>query len=122
MRIAVSSETQAGLDALVAAHFGRCPFFTLIDLEGEKIQSITVVPNPFYPNHEPGQVPAFIAAQGAHVMLTGGMGSRAAAFFQQYGIQPVTGASGSVRQALERFMRGELGGYASCSDSLAHGH
>jgi hypothetical protein len=39
MRIAVSTETNAGLDAPVAGHFGRCPFFTLIDLEAEQIQT-----------------------------------------------------------------------------------
>ena len=55
-------------------------------------------------------------------MLTGGMGGRAVAFFEQYGIQPVTGAAGTVRQALDRFQRGELDGSAPCSESVAHGH
>ncbi|MGC8780248.1 MAG: NifB/NifX family molybdenum-iron cluster-binding protein [Anaerolineae bacterium] len=122
MRIAVSTETNAGLDAPVAGHFGRCPFFTLIDLEGEQVQAVQVVANPFFPNHEPGQVPAFIYRQGVQAMVTGGMGSRAAAFFEQYGIRPVTGAAGTVRQAVEAFWRGELGGWAPCSDSVAHGH
>jgi predicted Fe-Mo cluster-binding NifX family protein len=122
MRIAVSSETNAGLNAPVAGHFGRCPFFTLIDLEGEHIQAVQVVANPFFPNHEPGQVPAFVHSQGANVMLTGGMGGRAAAFFEQYGIQPVTGASGAVSQALTLLQSGALGGWAPCSESVAHGH
>jgi predicted Fe-Mo cluster-binding NifX family protein len=122
MRIAVSAETNAGLDAPVAGHFGRCPFFTLIDLDGDQIQSVQVVANPYFPKHEPGQVPDFVHSQGAHAMLTGGMGGRAAAFFEQYGIQPVTGAAGTVRQALASYQRGELGGWAPCSDSVAHGH
>jgi len=122
MRIAVSTETNAGLDAPVAGHFGRCPFFTLIDLDEDRVQAVQAIANPFFPNHEPGQVPAFIHAQNANVMLTGGMGGRAVAFFEQYGIQPVTGAAGTVRQALECFQRGELGGYAPCSESVAHGH
>jgi len=122
MRIAVSTETNAGLDAPVAGHFGRCPFFTLIDLDEDRVQAVQAIANPFVPNHEPGQVPGFIHAQNANVMLTGGMGGRAVAFFEQYGIQPVTGAAGTVRQALECFQRGELGGYAPCSESVAHGH
>jgi hypothetical protein len=37
MRIAVSTETNAGLDAAVSPHFGRCPFYALVDLqEGQK--------------------------------------------------------------------------------------
>ncbi|MCX6028119.1 MAG: NifB/NifX family molybdenum-iron cluster-binding protein [Chloroflexi bacterium] len=122
MRIAVSTETNAGLDAPVAGHFGRCPFFTLIDLEAEQIQAVQVVTNPYFLAHEPGQVPQFVHSQNVNVMLTGGMGGRAAAFFEEYGIRPVTGASGTVRQALECFQRGELGGYAPCSESVAHGH
>jgi len=122
MRIAVSTETNAGLDAPVAGHFGRCPFFTLIDLEGEQIQATQVVANPYFLAHEPGQVPQFVHDQNVNVMLTGGMGGRAVAFFEQYGIQPVTGASGTVRQALECFQRGDLGGWAPCSESVAHGH
>lgn len=122
MRIAVSTETNAGLDAPVAGHFGRCPFFTLIDLEGDQVQAVQVVANPFFPAHEPGQVPAFIQSQSANVMLAGGMGGRAAALFEQYGIQPVTGATGTVRQALECFQGGDLGGWAPCSESVEHGH
>ena len=122
MRIAVSTETDAGLDAPVAGHFGRCPFFTLIDLEGEQIQAVRVVANPFFPNHEPGQVPGFIRAQNANVMLTSGMGGRAVAFFEQYGIRPVTGAGGTVRQAVAAFLQGQLAAAAPCGESVAHGH
>jgi predicted Fe-Mo cluster-binding NifX family protein len=119
MRIAVSTETNAGLDAAVAGHFGGCPFFTLIDLEEEQIRAIQVVANPYFLAHEPGQVPQFVHSQNVNVMLTGGMGGRAVAFFEQYGIQPVTGAAGTVRQAIAAFLQGQIAGAAPCRD---HGH
>lgn len=122
MRIAVSSETNTGLDAPVAGHFGHSPFFTLIDLEGEQVSRVEVVANPFATGHQPGQVPAFVQSQGVEAMVTGGMGERAAAFFDQYGIRPLTGAAGTVREALGSFQRGELTGWTACSDSVAHGH
>lgn len=122
MRIVVSSETNAGLDAPVAGHFGRCPFFTLIDMEEDQVKTVQVVENPYFHGHEPGQVPAFVHDQGADVMLAGGMGGRAVAFFEQYGIKPVTGAAGTVRQALDCFQAGQLNGWAPCSESVAHGH
>ena len=53
-------------------------------------------------------------------MLTGGMGYRAVTFFEQYGIQPVTGASGTVRDAVDQFLNGQLTGAAPCSESVAH--
>ena len=53
-------------------------------------------------------------------MLTGGMGRRALDFFAQYGIEPVTGASGTVRLALEQYLGGDLEGAAPCAQSQEH--
>ena len=94
-RIAVSADDRDGLDSAVSPHFGRCPFFILVDLDGCEVQDVRAVENPYYARHQPGQVPGFIDGQDVDVMLTGGMGRRAISFFEQYGIQAVTGASGS---------------------------
>jgi predicted Fe-Mo cluster-binding NifX family protein len=122
MRIAVSVETNNELESVVAHHFGRCPFFALVDLEGRDVQAVKVVENPFFNGHQPGQVPGFIKEQNANVMLSGGMGGRAIEFFQQFGIETATGADGTVRQSLERYLGGELTGAAPCKESVEHGH
>jgi len=122
MRIAISADNNNGLDSIVSPHFGRCPHFVLVDLEGQAVQTVSAVNNPYYDNHSPGQVPAFISSHGVNVMLTGGMGHRAITFFEQFGIRPVTGAAGSVRQSLERYLGGALQGAAPCHESEAHAH
>ena len=122
MRIAVSVETKDGLDSIVAHHFGRCPFFALIDVEEKDVTAVEVIDNPFFSGHQPGQVPGFIKDMGADVMLSGGMGGRAIQFFQQFDIQTATGADGTVYQALERYLDGELTGAAPCKESVDHGH
>ncbi len=122
MRIAISAEDNRGLDSVVNPHFGRCPYFVLVDLEGNQVRNVAVVPNPYFGHHQPGQVPAFIHSQGANVMLTGGMGRRALAFFHEYGVEPVTGAYGTVRNALEQYLNGDLQGAAPCAESLTHAH
>jgi len=122
MRIAVSADENKGLESAVGPHFGRCPYFVLVDVEGQQIQGAKTIPNPYYGNHQPGQVPTFIHSQGAEVMLTGGMGGRAVEFFEQVGIQPVTGADGTVRQSVQRFLDGALQGSAPCRESIEHGH
>ena len=33
MRIAVSSESNQGLESSVSAHFGRCPYYVIVDVE-----------------------------------------------------------------------------------------
>jgi predicted Fe-Mo cluster-binding NifX family protein len=122
MRIAISADTDLGLESMVSPHFGRCPHYALVDVEGQTITSVKTVPNPYYLEHVPGVVPEFINKQGANVMLTGGMGQRAVAFFEQFGIQPVTGACGTVRAAVCQFLDGQLAGAAPCSESVAHAH
>jgi predicted Fe-Mo cluster-binding NifX family protein len=122
MRIAISADNDNGLDSVVSPHFGRCPHFVLVDLEGQEIQAVSAVDNPYYSNHQPGQVPAFINSHDVDVMLTGGIGRRAIMFFEQLGIQPVTGAGGTVRQSLERYLGGGLQGAVPCRESVEHAH
>ena len=50
------------------------------------------------------------------------MGRRAGAFFEQYGIKAVTGASGTVRYALERYLGGQLRGVQPYRESIEHAH
>jgi predicted Fe-Mo cluster-binding NifX family protein len=122
MRIAVSTDNKNGLESVVSPHFGRCPHFVLVDLEGDNVGEVREVDNPYYGNHQPGQVPALISSFGANVMLSGGMGGRAIMFFEQYGIEGVTGAYGTVRQSVERYLGGQLKGAAPCKESQEHGH
>jgi len=121
-RVAVSADDNDGLDSVVSPHFGRCPYYVFVEVEGREVKQVDAVANPFYGKHALGQVPAFINEQGVDVMLTGGMGGRAIGFFQQYGVQAVTGASGTVRHALEQYLGGQLQGAEPCRESQDHGH
>lgn len=127
MRIAISSQDSQGLDGVVSQHFGRCPFYTFLDFVDDKIAQITVLPNPYFSSHQPGQVPAFIKTQGTDMLITGGMGRRAISLFEQYSIQTFTGATGTVREALEQALSGALPEAVPCAGhegehSTDHGH
>ena len=120
MRIAFSCDDDRGLEGVMAHHFGRCPYYAFVDVEDGQVKGVEVVSNPYYGQHAPGVVPDFIHSQGAKVMITGGMGSRAVAFFDQYGIEVITGASGTVRYALDAYLQGRLGGAEPCGESRRH--
>ena len=122
MRFAISAETNEGLDSRVAQHFGRCPYFAIVDVEGQKIQSVNMVQNPFFSGHQPGQVPNFIHEHKANFMLSGGMGGRAIQFFKQYGIGVSTGAAGTVSETLANYFAGNLREASPCAESIKHGH
>jgi predicted Fe-Mo cluster-binding NifX family protein len=122
MRIAFSVDQDQGLESIVSPHFGRCPYYVLADVEERTVKRVTSTANPFFENHQPGQVPAFIKGQGADVIITGGMGRRAIASFEHSGVEPVTGAFGSVAHALQEYLAGRLGGAQPCRESVAHLH
>ena len=121
--IAVSSETNVGLESSVAGHFGGCPYFTLVEVEDNNIVNHRVVENPYFQAHQPGAIPNFINDQGANVILSGGMGGRAQQFFHDFGIEPVTGAMGTIRDAINAYLSNSLKGAEPCNhDDHEHGH
>lgn len=122
MKIAVTAESSAGLESTVAEHFGHAPYFLFVDVDDGKISAAESVPSPFGGGHAPGEVPSFVKGRQADVILSGGMGGRAVAAFESLGIHATTGATGSVRAAIENYLKGDLTGAAPCNESVKHGH
>jgi predicted Fe-Mo cluster-binding NifX family protein len=120
MRIAISAEDDRGLESAISFHFGRCPYFVLVDVEDGAVTEVMAVQNPYYAEHHPGMVPPFIQSHDADVMVSGGMGRRAIELFASYGIQAATGASGTVQTALDAYLGGKLATAAPCRDGFIH--
>lgn len=120
MRIAISVVEGKGLDSAVSHHFGRCPYYVLVDIENGEIQEVRSVENPFVQSHQPGMVPGFIRDQGVDVMISGGMGRRALGFFEEYGIDVATGADSTAKESLKRYLAGELRQGEACRESIKH--
>lgn len=120
MKIAIATDDNMGLDAIVSHHFGRCPYYVVVDVDDKEIKDVETVKNPFYESHgQTGEVPRFIHSLGADVIISGGMGPKAIGFFQQLGVQAFTGASGIVRDVINDYMSGRIDGAAPCSDHSA---
>lgn len=113
-RVAVASATHGGLDDSIGQHFGRCRVFTLCEVDPGGIRVTQVAPNPFAAGHAPGDVPSFIQGTAANVLLVGGIGGRAIAFFEQMGVEVSAGHTGTVREAVEAWRSGAAGGAAAC--------
>ncbi|MGB9660923.1 MAG: NifB/NifX family molybdenum-iron cluster-binding protein [Moorellaceae bacterium] len=114
MKIAVATEGN-----MVAEHFGHCSQYTLFQVEGQRVISKTVIPNP---GHQPGFLPGYLASLGVNCVIAGGMGTRAAELFAEHGIQTVTGASGPVDEVVGAYLRGDLRTRGGFCDHGHHGH
>jgi len=115
MRIAISTDGD-----FVSAHFGRCPSFTIVDIEDSKVVKREVVDNP---GHQPGFIPKFLHEQGVECIIAGGMGMRATGFFNEFGIQAVVGISGKIDEVLKKLQNGTLkGGESLCKPGSGKGY
>lgn len=115
MRVAISTDGD-----YVSPHFGRCPSFTIVDIEDGKIIKKEMIENP---RHQPGFIPQFLHQQGIDYIICGGMGSRAKSFFNEFGIQTIVGISGSIEEVLDKFLNGTLkGGESLCKPGSRKGY
>jgi predicted Fe-Mo cluster-binding NifX family protein len=115
MKVAVSTDGE-----FVSAHFGRCPHFTIAEIENGKVLSKKVIDNP---GHQPGFLPEFLSEKGVSYIIAGGMGSRAQRLFSEKGIQAIMGIEGKIDDVLERFARDELeSGESLCKPGSGKGH
>lgn len=107
-------------NGMVSAHFGRCPQFTLVEINEEGSYNKKVIRNP---GHQMGLIPKFLNEQGVNVVIAGGMGRRAIGFFNQYGIETIVGVTGSVDEVIQKILDGTLeGGESLCSPRSGKGY
>ena len=107
MKICVSAVANS-LDAQLDPRFGRCPYFVIVDSESMQFEAI--------PNMASGatggagiQAAQIIANNGVKVVITGNVGPNAFQALSAAGIKIVTGVFGTVREAVEKYKKGELG-------------
>ncbi len=107
MRIAIPSTDGNGLESEVSQHFGRSSFYTFVDVKGGKIANVEVKALNTE-GHGPGDLPTFVKENGGEVVVAYGMGSRAVDFFNQLGIQVVTGAYGKISDVVGALLENKL--------------
>lgn len=100
MKVAIATENNQ-----VAAHFGRCPQYTIATIKDGTVENIDTVANP---GHEPGRLPRLLASLGVNCIIAGGMGPRAQELFAAAGIATIVGVSGLVDEVLDSYLQGTL--------------
>lgn len=115
MKIAISTD-----NGYVSAHFGRCPEFTILNIDDGKVIEREIISNP---GHHPGYLPSFFEQQGVVAVVAGGGGQRAQALFAQKNIQFVLGVAGTIDEIVDKLCKGELkGGESLCQPGAGKGY
>jgi len=106
VKICVTSEGD-NLDSKVDPRFGRCKYFIVADIDTLKIEAINN-PNIDSMGGAGIQSGQFIAEQKVKAVLTGNVGPNAFQTLQAAGVDVITGISGTVKEAIEKYKTGEL--------------
>jgi predicted Fe-Mo cluster-binding NifX family protein len=106
MKVAVSS-TGRDLESTVDPRFGRCQYFIVVDTETMKYDAM---PNTSIgAAHGAGiQAAQLVASWGVDIVLTGNVGPNAFTALSAAGVQVLTGALGTIRDAVDQYKRGGL--------------
>jgi len=106
VKIAVSS-TGPDLSAQVDPRFGRCQYFIVVDpdtLESEAFLNPSISAS----GGAGAQAAQLVAAKGAKAVLTGHCGPNAFTALRAAGIEIITGAAGTAKDAIEQYKAGQL--------------
>jgi len=106
MKIGVTS-TGEDLHANVDQRFGRCKYFLIVDAESMEFEVLSNE-NAMAFGGAGIQTAQTIANKGVEAIVTGNVGPNAFQTLVAAGIKVFTGASGTIKEAVEKYKKGEL--------------
>jgi predicted Fe-Mo cluster-binding NifX family protein len=105
MKVAVTA-TGPDLDSQVDPRFGRCQYLVIVDPESMQFEAL--VNSGAVAQGAGIATGQLIASNGVKVVLTGDRGPNAHQVLSAANIKVVTGVSGSVRDAINKYKSGQL--------------
>ena len=109
VRIVVPVSDEKGIDAQLSQHFGRAPFYAIIDLDekGQVIGQGTIA-NTSEHFGGVGLPPDRIMQLKPKVLVTYGLGSKALTMFQDAGVAVLRTEVNTVREVINAYNNNEL--------------
>jgi predicted Fe-Mo cluster-binding NifX family protein len=109
-RIMMPVEDEAGLDAQLAHHFGRAPYFAIVEFdENQKTSKVKTEPNRSeHMGGAPGHSHESFLALKPDIVVACTMGPGALSTFQNAGITVLKAIENTVKGNIESFKEGKL--------------
>ncbi len=108
LRLAVPADSDTGLQSTRSGHFGRCNYYTLIDIKDNQIVKITPLKNGGHT--QGGCFAPVMLLSGNHVtkLVVAGIGGRPLQGFRANGIEVYFGGGNTVEETLNLYLNDQL--------------
>lgn len=118
--IIIPSEDESGLNARIAEHFGRAPFYTVVSLdENGEVTDIKTVNNSGEHFGGAGHMHDNLLTLKPNAVITFGMGPRGINGFNETGTKVLKATGETVNDAVNAFKKNEL---EELSEGCHHAH
>lgn len=91
---------------LVSPHYGQAEGFVLVEIDGGRVQSRSMVPAPS--EHSCGGLAQLFMQHGVDTVIVGGIGGGAVQHLNAAGVNIIAGASGNIEDVLSSYVEGTL--------------
>jgi predicted Fe-Mo cluster-binding NifX family protein len=119
MKICFTSQGN-NLDSEIDPRFGRCKYFVIVETDTQAFEAIQN-PNIEAMGGAGIQSGQLIVNKQVKAVITGNVGPNAFQTLQAAGIDVITGVSGSIKESIEKYNKGELKATQSPSVSSKFG-
>ena len=119
MKIAVSSSGK-NLDSQVDPRFGRCAYFVIVETDDMSFEAFDNE-NIALGGGAGIQSAQFVGSKGAKAVITGNCGPNAVQTLSVSRIDVFVGNSGTVREVIEKYTRGEIKSSSTANVADHHG-
>jgi len=121
-RLVIATETQNSLNAPVAQHFGRAPYFLIVDLDAKLgITSVKTIDNISEHRGGTGSPHDHISKLQPSALIVHGMGPRGIMAFKNAGIKVLQANANTVNEVIEAYKQGKLQELTEgCADAHHH--
>ena len=108
-KIVVPVADESGLNAQLAEHFGRAPYFAIVDLDEKgKVSSVRTIPNIGEHAGGIGQTHDHILELKPNAIIVYGMGPRGLIGFQNAGVAVLRAAADTVKEVIVAYKDDKL--------------
>jgi predicted Fe-Mo cluster-binding NifX family protein len=120
-RIVIPTEDNSGLEAHLAQHFGRAPYYTVVDLdEKNQIMGVRTELNKGEHVGGSGHPHEHLLVLKPNIFVVQGMGPGCLSSLQDAGVTVLKATGTTVKEITEQFKEGKLSALTSGCENAAH--